>query len=352
MFNVRRSMFDAQCSTLDVHRFSMIKRRKIEVFSLSFLDCLCCGFGAILLLFLLSIGTGPHGIESTIEVEELQALQATLDAIESDIRQKSSILTTANESQKQTEERNRIQSTIQELESTLADLQQEFESRQANLSATQKEAAEKKRILTSFEYEDLPPIGLPAESTHVAFVIDTSGSMRNQITGQLHFGVVEQIREILDSLPEVDRIQFLDTSGNYMTGNRSGIWLPDTPALRRQILNQLVNYPTLSVSDPEPGVRRAIRDLKPRLAGSETMSIYMLGDDFRGNTQNLLLKLDRLNPRNPATGKRPVSISAIGFPTTINLFQLGAPQGNARFANLMRQIAEDHDGVLILKPRF
>ena len=32
----------------------MIKRHPIEVFSLSFLDCLCCGFGAILLLFILS----------------------------------------------------------------------------------------------------------------------------------------------------------------------------------------------------------------------------------------------------------------------------------------------------------
>ena len=31
------------------------KRRETEVFSLSFLDCICCGFGAVLLVFLLTM---------------------------------------------------------------------------------------------------------------------------------------------------------------------------------------------------------------------------------------------------------------------------------------------------------
>ena len=32
----------------------MRRRREVEVFSLSFLDCICCGFGAIILLLVLS----------------------------------------------------------------------------------------------------------------------------------------------------------------------------------------------------------------------------------------------------------------------------------------------------------
>ena len=32
----------------------MRKRRNIEAFSLSFLDCICCGFGAVVLLLVLS----------------------------------------------------------------------------------------------------------------------------------------------------------------------------------------------------------------------------------------------------------------------------------------------------------
>ena len=211
-------------------------------------------------------------------------------------------------------------------------------------------AASANRLLQSFKHEDLPPIGLPTEATHVAFIIDTSGSMRNQMTGQLHYGVVEQIRELLESLPEVRSIQFLDTSGNYMLSSRRGFWLPDTIGLRQQALQQILAYPIASVSDPERGLRRAIRDLKPSLKAEDHMSIYVVGDDFRGSTQSLLIQLDRMNPRNTSNGKRPVSISAIGFPTLINPFQIGATQGNSRYANIMREIAEAHDGVLILKP--
>ena len=328
----------------------MIKRRPIEVFSLSFLDCLCCGFGAILLLFILSIGSGPHGVEGEVDVPTLRAMQAQLAMLEADVADKTALLETAIDSEQTSTERERILSLIQELESKLVYLQQEVESLEATLSTTEQAAATAKRLLQSFKHEDLPPIGLPAESTHVAFVIDTSGSMRNQMTGQLHYGVVEQVRELLESLPEVRSIQFLDTSGNYMLSSRRGFWLPDTSGLREQALRQILAYPIASVSDPERGLRSAIRDLKPSLRADDHMGIYVVGDDFRGSTQSLLIQLDRMNPRNQRTGKRPVSISAIGFPTLINPFQIGATQGNTRFAHIMREIAEAHDGVLILKP--
>jgi outer membrane murein-binding lipoprotein Lpp len=329
----------------------MIKRRPIEVFSLSFLDCLCCGFGAILLLFILSIGSGKAGVDSAIEAPNLQAMRAQLAQLEADVAHKTAQLSAASNREQTEQERQRIQSIVQELASELANLQQEYDSQQANLSASQQTAAEANRLLQSFPHENLPPIGLPAEATHVAFIIDTSGSMRNQITKQLHYGVIEQITELLDSLPAVNSIQFIDTSGNYMLGGRKGYWLPDTPGLRQQALRSVLNYPILSVSDPEPGIRQAFRDLQPAIAAGERMSLYVIGDDFRGSTQSFLLKLDRLNRRDAKSGQRSVSISAIGFPTLINPFQIGAPQGNTRFANIMREIAEAHDGVLILKPR-
>ncbi|MDB2506409.1 hypothetical protein N9X20_02565 [Opitutales bacterium] len=329
----------------------MIKRRQIEVFSLSFLDCLCCGFGAILLLFLLSIGSGKAGVDSEVDDAALQAMRAQLAKLEADVANKAVLLEAHINRQQTKQERQRILSMIQTLESTLADLQQEFDSKQANFSTSQQAAAEATRILKSFKHQDLPPIGLPADATHVAFIIDTSGSMRNQLTNQLHYGVIEQITELLNNLPEVKSIQFIDTSGNYMLRDRRGFWLPDTKGLRNQALSAVLNYPTLSVSDPEPGVRKAFRDLKSTLTANDKMSLYVVGDDFRGSTQGFLIKLDQLNPRDPGTKKRLVSVSAIGFPTLTNPFQIGTPQGNTRFANIMREIAEAHDGVLILKPR-
>ena len=326
----------------------MIKRRNIEVFSLSFLDCLCCGFGAILLIFLLSIGSGPEGVESPVDTQTLEAMQQKLAQLEADIANKRAILEAALESEQSSEERQRILSLIEELESQLANLKQDYDSRVANLSSGQEEAAKAKRLLESFEYEDLPPIGLPSDATHVVFIIDTSGSMRNQYTKRMHAGVINQISQILDSLPQVQRIQFLDTSGNYMMQQRT--WLPDTPSLRSSALRRILNYPILSVSNPEPGVRRVFRDLAKGVRTNEHLSIYAVGDDFRGNTQNFLIQLDRLNPRNPSTGKRPASINAIGFPTIASPFQIGGLQGNTRFANIMREIADAHEGVLILQP--
>ena len=41
----------------------MKKRRSIEVFSLSFLDVICCGFGAIILLLVLSLALEPATLE-------------------------------------------------------------------------------------------------------------------------------------------------------------------------------------------------------------------------------------------------------------------------------------------------
>ena len=53
----------------------MARRRNVEAFSLSFLDCICCGFGAIILLLVLSKIYEPVVIEEAEEnLEQLIAL--------------------------------------------------------------------------------------------------------------------------------------------------------------------------------------------------------------------------------------------------------------------------------------
>ena len=53
------------------------RRRDIEIFSLSFLDCICCGFGAIILLFVLSKFAEPLIIEEVRE--DLQSVVIRLE---------------------------------------------------------------------------------------------------------------------------------------------------------------------------------------------------------------------------------------------------------------------------------
>jgi hypothetical protein len=48
-----------------------MRRRKVEVFSLSFLDCICCGFGAVVLFY--TIVAGQAGVKRVDRTNELQA---------------------------------------------------------------------------------------------------------------------------------------------------------------------------------------------------------------------------------------------------------------------------------------
>jgi len=52
-------------------------RRKVEVFSLSFLDVICCGFGAVILFY--TIISAQSGIERTRKAEDLSAQVAKLE---------------------------------------------------------------------------------------------------------------------------------------------------------------------------------------------------------------------------------------------------------------------------------
>jgi septal ring factor EnvC (AmiA/AmiB activator) len=66
------------------------RRRDIEIFSLSFLDCICCGFGAIILLFVLSKFAEPVVIEKI--KENMQAEIVRLESELFEIRGDSQIL--------------------------------------------------------------------------------------------------------------------------------------------------------------------------------------------------------------------------------------------------------------------
>src|SRR3984893_17401506 len=45
------------------------RRRTVEVFTLSFLDCICCGFGAVILFYtIVSARAGVEGLHSTDEL--------------------------------------------------------------------------------------------------------------------------------------------------------------------------------------------------------------------------------------------------------------------------------------------
>jgi len=67
-----------------------MKRKRISVFSLSFLDCICCGLGAVILLFVIvnaksaaqrdELTSDLHGEVSRMEKEVLQGTKGLIEA--------------------------------------------------------------------------------------------------------------------------------------------------------------------------------------------------------------------------------------------------------------------------------
>ena len=93
------------------------KKREIDQFSLSFLDCICCGFGAIVLLLVLSKIYEPAVIEKT--EEDLRQLIAKLQEELFEIRGESTVVT---------EQLRTVQTETTQTKMTLARLQRELDT--------------------------------------------------------------------------------------------------------------------------------------------------------------------------------------------------------------------------------
>lgn len=326
----------------------MIQRRNIQVFSLSFLDCICCGFGAIILLFVLTMGSQTEAMRELRDRLQriMQQQLATLAQFRLDRDQ-------LQRQQVYSSQVAKAQEEAQSLKSLLEQIQQQMQLQRLGQQQLQVEIDELKKDFAARQKKpelELPiaptPIGLPAGPNHVCFVIDSSGSMRDPTSERIWPIVLRKFDEVLDAYPEVKGIQFLDADGRFILGGRSGErWLEDTPEVRNAIKAALFRYDIFSNSNPVPGIMRALRQLHDPNDPAMKMGIFILGDEFTGTADAVLRRLDELNPRDE-NGDRKVMISAIGFPTAV---KMGFSMGNTgvKYANLMREVAFQHDGAFI-----
>lgn len=327
----------------------MIRRRSIELFSLSFMDCICCGFGAIILLFVLTMGSQTESMRDIRERLQrmLQQQLATLAQFKSrrdELLERQALASRIQEVRKE-------QDTLQAL---LAQLEQQIQYEQTGRQQMLVEIDELKRDIAArqkkpeIELENVAPtpVGLPADSTHVCFIIDSSGSMRDPTTERLWGIVLRKFDEVLDSYPHLQGLQFLDADGRFILGGRTEeTWLEDTVEVRAAVKAALNRYDIFSNSNPVPGIMRAFRTLRDPNNEKMKMAIFVLGDEFTGTADAVLRRLDELNPRDK-DGKRSVRINSIGFPTAV---KMGFSMGNTgvKYANLMREATYQHGGAFI-----
>ena len=63
------------------------KRRETEVFSLAFLDCICCGFGAVILVFILTVTQKSDVDKADVDAarEKLRAAQRSVSLTQEEL---------------------------------------------------------------------------------------------------------------------------------------------------------------------------------------------------------------------------------------------------------------------------
>ena len=323
------------------------KRRSIEVFSLSFLDVISCGFGAIVLLLVIMKISEPGVIEESTRDMSLDIERRSNEITA--LRDQSAQLFRTTE-QVQAEE-HQLLGQIAGLNQQLAGAREakkdklvEFSSQEAVLQQLYRARQELTEEMIRLQQQksvvpvDAPIGGVPVDSEYIIFVIDTSGSMQ-----QFAWPAVrKKMGEILSIYPRVKGIQVMNDMGDYMFSQYSGRWIQDTPARRKAILERLRTWTPFSNSSPVEGITAAIRRF---YEADKKISIYVFGDDFsRGSIQEVVDTVDSIN-RSLGDGSRRVRIHAVGFPVLFG--HKGADINVARFSALMRRLAEDNDGSFV-----
>ena len=326
------------------------RRRNIEAFSLSFLDCICCGFGAIILLLVLSKIYEPVIIEKT--QDDLESLIALLQQELFDIRGETTVINRdLKDVRIQTSDSKlrlaRLQGDLRKVRGQYAATQRDSEATldEGALNITKQRLTDEMRRLAPFyrRADDDAVAGIPADSEYIIFIIDTSGSMQ-----QFNWDrAIRKLTETLDVYPQVKGLQIMNDNGSYMFQQYRGKWIPDTPGRRQAIINTMKNWRPFSDSNPVDGIIYAISTF---WAPDKKISIYVFGDEFSGGSvENVIRQVDTVN-RVDAAGNRMVRIHAVGFPF---FFEPGRQIADTsrRFAQLMRILCDRNGGTFVALSR-
>ncbi|MDX1555183.1 MAG: hypothetical protein R3212_04085, partial [Xanthomonadales bacterium] len=218
-----------------------MKRRRTSVreASLSFLDVISCGFGAVVLLLIIARLGDPASLQQAEQDLMAQVKQLTEHLFE--VRGETVVLNEELKSRK--EQLSDLKERVARLKATLASVEKQSEEIAQSKAIEEKELELAVQVLTE-EMERLIPQdryanqligGVPVDSEYIIFVIDTSGSMQMAAWRR----VQAEMMNILNIYPEVKGIQVMNDMGQYMFPDTRRAWMRDTPQTRRRIISEL-----------------------------------------------------------------------------------------------------------------
>ena len=311
----------------------MSKQRKIsELFSMSFLDIMACGFGALVLILLISefqesevkqvennadifLEAQEEKAKKIIKVESLDRLMSSniedlisarqrLDVLKMELKKKSLISAKLNDLASDTD----FQISKQRLKSLSAPMEQ-------------KEAS-----------------GIKLDSRYLVFIIDTSGSMEPWVK------IVQEIDNLIQTFPDLEGYMVMNDNGSIFHGGDP--WLNPTKTNRSASIGILranrAKYGSLS--NPIVGLKKVIRVWGDKY---KDLGVFIMGDDILDQTSRIeTISQEVLKLNTDLSGKTKVRVNAVGFLTSrANISQ---QQGNKNYLMLMRELTEQSGGAMVV----
>jgi|TARA_B110000977_G_scaffold30031_1_gene39296 hypothetical protein len=311
----------------------MSKQRKIsELFSMSFLDIMACGFGALVLILLISefqesevkqvennadifLEAQEEKAKKIIKVESLDKLMSSniedlistrqrLDVLKMELEKKSLISAKLNDLASDTD----FQISKQRLKSLSAPMEQ-------------KEAS-----------------GIKLDSRYLVFIIDTSGSMEPWVK------IVQEIDNLIQTFPDLEGYMVMNDNGSIFHGGDP--WLNPTKINRSASIGILranrAKYGSLS--NPIVGLKKVMRVWGDKY---KDLGVFIMGDDILDQTSRIeTISQEVLKLNTDLSGKTKVRVNAVGFLTSrANISQ---QQGNKNYLMLMRELTEQSGGAMVV----
>jgi hypothetical protein len=311
----------------------MFKQRKIsELFSMSFLDIMACGFGALVLILLISefqesevkqvennadifLEAQEEKAKKIIKVESLDKLMSSniedlistrqrLDVLKMELEKKSLISAKLNDLASDTD----FQISKQRLNSLSAPMEQ-------------KEAS-----------------GIKLDSRYLVFIIDTSGSMEPWVK------IVQEIDNLIQTFPDLEGYMVMNDNGSIFHGGDP--WLNPTKINRSASIGILranrAKYGSLS--NPIVGLKKVMRVWGDKY---KDLGVFIMGDDILDQTSRIeTISQEVLKLNTDLSGKTKVRVNAVGFLTSrANISQ---QQGNKNYLMLMRELTEQSGGAMVV----
>ena len=314
------------------------KQRDLDIFTLSFLDIVSCGFGAVILLVLISSNSEKPLAhverEAATLLQEVLHAEAIVQELETELyyeqeeaASKKVILRSL--AKMSGAAREQLRSAVSEAEKRRDDVKG-LELVESSLKRLQQASISQQTTVNRDEEVG----GIPVDSDYVVFIIDTSGSMK-----EIWDRVTKEIENVIRIHPKIKGFQILNDNGTHILSAYQGRWIPDTPGRRESVIKLFKNWNSTSNSSPVEGLKVALK----RYANPNTkLSIYIFGDEYSGSSYDLVIDtLVNLNT-NHVTGARLARIHAVGF---LSNYSTG------RFATLMREITQRNNGTFIALPR-